>query len=49
MSKPKYKRILLKLSGEAMLPPDSSYGVGLATAGILVARRGVVTDGRSRG
>ncbi len=35
MSKPKYKRILLKLSGEAMLPPDSSYGVGLATAGDL--------------
>jgi uridylate kinase len=33
MSKPKYKRIVLKLSGEAMLPEDSSYGVGLHTAG----------------
>jgi uridylate kinase len=33
MSKPKYKRIILKLSGEAMLPEDSNYGVGLHTAG----------------
>ncbi len=35
MSKPKYKRVVLKLSGEAMLPPDSTYGVGLATAGTI--------------
>jgi len=35
MSKPKYNRIVLKLSGEAMLPEDSNYGVGLHTAGDL--------------
>lgn len=32
MSKPKFNRIVLKLSGEALLPADSSYGVGLNTA-----------------
>ena len=35
MGKPKYKRVILKLSGEALLPKDSNYGVGLATAGDL--------------
>jgi len=35
MGKPKYKRVILKLSGESLLPKDSSYGVGLDTAGDL--------------
>lgn len=33
--KPKYKRVILKLSGEALLPKNSDYGVGLDTAGDL--------------
>lgn len=32
MSKLRYKRIVLKLSGEALLPENSDYGVGLTTA-----------------
>lgn len=40
MSKPKYKRIVLKLSGEALLPKDSSYGVGLSTAGDIAREIG---------
>lgn len=32
MPKPKYKRVLLKLSGEALLPPDSKYGIGFAVS-----------------
>ncbi|MBI4212561.1 MAG: UMP kinase [Deltaproteobacteria bacterium] len=31
-NQPKYNRILLKLSGEALLPKDSKYGIGLDVA-----------------
>lgn len=37
MSKVKYKRVILKLSGESLLPKDSNYGVGLDTAGDLAS------------
>jgi uridylate kinase len=37
MTKPKYKRVILKLSGEALLPANSDYGVGLDTAGDLAS------------
>lgn len=37
MGKPKYKRVILKLSGESLLPKDSKYGVGLDTAGDLAS------------
>ncbi len=32
MSKPKYKRILLKLSGETLLPEGAKYGIGVNAA-----------------
>jgi uridylate kinase len=32
MPKPKYKRVLLKLSGESLLPPNEKYGVGIEAA-----------------
>ena len=35
--KPKYKRVILKLSGESLLPKNSGYGVGLDTAGDLAS------------
>lgn len=35
MGKPKYKRVILKLSGESLLPANSEYGVGLSAAGDL--------------
>jgi uridylate kinase len=47
MSKVKYKRVILKLSGESLLPANSEYGVGLDTAGDIAneiaacARKGV--------
>ncbi|OGQ23019.1 MAG: UMP kinase [Deltaproteobacteria bacterium RIFCSPLOWO2_02_FULL_44_10] len=44
MTKPKYKRVLLKLSGESLLPPDSKYGVNLQTANHIAAEIKVVTD-----
>jgi uridylate kinase len=34
--KPKYKRLLLKLSGEALLPPGQSYGVRIESAESIV-------------
>jgi uridylate kinase len=43
----KYKRVLLKLSGEALLPRGSSYGVDLESAAVMareiaaVAKKGV--------
>ncbi|MFH1873635.1 MAG: UMP kinase [Pseudomonadota bacterium] len=36
MSKPKYKKILLKLSGEALLPEGSKYGISVEHAKWLV-------------
>ena len=36
-AKPKYKRILLKLSGEAMMDPDKSGGLSLAIIDELAA------------
>jgi hypothetical protein len=47
MSKPKYRKVLLKLSGESLLPPDSKYGISIDTAQWLareiieVVRKGV--------
>lgn len=35
MAKPKFKRVVLKLSGEALLPKGEKYGVGLATTDLL--------------
>lgn len=32
MSKPKYKKVLLKLSGESLLPPNEKYGIGIEAA-----------------
>jgi uridylate kinase len=32
MAKPKYKRIILKLSGETLLPADSKYGISTKVA-----------------
>ncbi|PIR24574.1 MAG: UMP kinase [Deltaproteobacteria bacterium CG_4_10_14_0_2_um_filter_43_8] len=37
MAKVKYKRILLKLSGEALLPPDSKYGISTSVADKIAA------------
>ena len=42
MPTPHYKRIVLKLSGESLLPKDSPYGVGLTTAGDIAREIGEV-------
>ncbi|MBI4125883.1 MAG: UMP kinase [Deltaproteobacteria bacterium] len=43
---PKFKRVILKLSGEALLPPDSKYGISLDVAhGIAQEIASVVQKG----
>lgn len=42
--KPKYKRILLKLSGEALLPPGQAFGVSLESAGRIAAEISLVAE-----
>ena len=44
MAKPKYKRVILKLSGEALLPPGSPYGIGLQVARGIAEEIKLVTD-----
>lgn len=42
--KPKYKRVLLKLSGEALLPDGQSYGVSLGSAAKIASEIKPVID-----
>jgi uridylate kinase len=44
MSKPKYKRILLKLSGETLLPEGAKYGIGINAADWIASEIKTITD-----
>lgn len=44
MSKPKYKKVLLKLSGETLLPPNEKYGVGIEAADWIATEVNEIRD-----
>ena len=44
MAKAKYKKVLLKLSGETLLPPNEKYGVGIEAAEWIATEVGEVRE-----